>query len=293
MDRVAVEANLCLSVIHLLELAAWPNLAEAEAVAQWLDRVPVVWMRKLDSILTDEAEHWLQVALGLTPAPVQAFAPSMWAAFEKWTPSTAAVALEHASLPEAVQLFRAMQYSRGNELAKVAAQAFRADRSQVTGWSEAQKAERVGYNRRVELRKIARATHLGLEARGNPAYDALKQTGGGVMDPFVDFVERTPFALPAWRTMGTFTAGFADIAVRRTAGSKKDGELDSSMNDVQHAALGIYCDVFTCDKLTSTILGDLRTTLGRARQFSVGEMGDATRFVDALTGRLPLQIPST
>ena len=287
IERIASEANFCLSIAHLLELAAWQDTAAADGVAAWLDALPVVWMLKLDTILAEEADHWLQTALGTTPRPVQPFAPSMWRAFENWTPSSIAIATEHASIPGALGLFREMNHRGGAELSKAGAQAFRVDRAQFAAWTSGQKTERIGQKIRAELRKIAGDAHQRFEASGDSTYAALGQTWGGVMDPFVEFVERTPEALPAWRVMCGFSEGFAEVAVARTPGSKGDRELSSSVNDGLHAALGVYCDVFTCDALMSRMLADTRVRLGRHRQLSAGEIGDAEAFVDALTTTWP------
>jgi len=287
IERVATNANLCLSIIHLLELAAWSDIAAADGIATWLDALPVVWMQKVDTILSDEAEYWLKASIGLSPPPVQPFAPSMWGVFERWTPAESAIAIEHSSVPGAVQIFREMNHTGGSDLSRAAAQVFRADRQRFGHWSDTQKMERFEYNWRVDLRKLAREVHRTLESRGDAEYNASGRTSGDVMESFVEFVESSATALPARKVMRVFTQGFADVAARRTEGSRQDRELASSVNDGQHAALGVYCDVFTCDQLTSRMLGDIRTQLGRQRQLSAGDIGSPEMFVETLLRTLP------
>src|SRR5580693_3235237 len=61
-ERVAREANLCLSPLHLIELAGWDDLATADEMARWYGSLPIVWVRLIQYAEELEAEHWTKVA---------------------------------------------------------------------------------------------------------------------------------------------------------------------------------------------------------------------------------------
>ena len=96
-------------------------------------------------------------------------------------------------------------------------------------------------------------------------------------------------ALPLHRAHALHVDEFVDGVMRRTPGSSKDRDLlTGAIEDGMHLVGAVYCDVFTCDRGTSTGLGDIRTKLGRRPQLAVGEYpGGAPAFVADLLATWP------
>jgi hypothetical protein len=64
----------------------------------------------------------------------------------------------------------------------------------------------------------------------------------------------------------------------------------STLYDVIRASVGAaYCDVFTCDRGTCTILGDTRERIGLSKALALGGSCSAEHFVRALTSSVPLR----
>lgn len=82
IERVAREANLCLSTAHISEIGRWGDHTTANALADWIDGLPTVWMRSMLDINDEEDNFWTKVAAGLTPSSrVEPFTGSLLAAF--------------------------------------------------------------------------------------------------------------------------------------------------------------------------------------------------------------------
>jgi hypothetical protein len=67
VERVSVEANLCLSVFHLADLAGWTK-SSASVMARWLDTLEIVWMLNPQQVERAEGTYWLKVAAGVRVA---------------------------------------------------------------------------------------------------------------------------------------------------------------------------------------------------------------------------------
>ncbi len=94
VERVAREANFCLSLTHITELARWDGDPEtADAMARWYDELPVVWTHGRDAIAGSEDSHWVAIAGGAPPPEVRVFAPSLLSAFQDIGQPAAAYAL--------------------------------------------------------------------------------------------------------------------------------------------------------------------------------------------------------
>src|SRR5580658_6508555 len=62
VERVAQQANLCLSFAHLLELENWGDRNTARAMVEWYDGLPTVWtLSRHDDAHEFESEHWTKV----------------------------------------------------------------------------------------------------------------------------------------------------------------------------------------------------------------------------------------
>ncbi len=62
IERVAHEANLCLSTAHLVEVARFPEIVTGDRIVLWLESLPTVWVRPADDIAEDEDEVWTKFA---------------------------------------------------------------------------------------------------------------------------------------------------------------------------------------------------------------------------------------
>lgn len=284
VTHVAKASNLVLSYFHLAELTQWEH-PEGRARDVWLEGMPVVWSRFFAHVREDEDDHWLALAMGAPDPPaIRVFAPSMLTAFEELTPEGAVDGLRHATVPAMAELLRVepdVKYRRlgVNFLARFAAdqEAIRAAHA-TPDQVEAEAA----YRGSVELRKNAIAAHRRLAA-SSIAYRQLRLSEGGVQDPFVDFVAKTPSAVPITRVTRAFTPGFADTARRANRGRKRVRKAESAPLDFMHAAIGAaYCDIFTCDEETSAWLGNTRKDLGLSEQIALGGAVSRRAFVQAL-----------
>lgn len=293
ITRVAEEANLCLSVFHLAELARWGDRAAADGMARWYESMPVVWVRSLADVQDAEDEHWTMRAAGVMPAePVWVFAPSILAAFREMSPEAAAQLL--SAREPLLKLLEAAREHGQRSLVQAplqAAQAFREDRACADhhGRSPERKANEVGYKMRVDLRKRAMAADKRLTVAGNATYAAKTCSAGDVQDRVTDLFAAEPKAMPCYRAVQAFNEGFVAFAIGRAGPSKKEAEaLRGSFHDLVHLAVGAaYCDTFTCDARVSGWLGDLRQRLGFCRQLTVRESGGPEAFVRALMAAWP------
>src|ERR1019366_9788765 len=110
IERVAKQANLCLSAVHMGELAQWRRTTEAEHIAEWLDSLPVVWTKGIERTQNEEAEHWVRVAVGAPPAPVLPFAPSFGSALAEINLEATADLLRDPTIPRLLKDARKMNW---------------------------------------------------------------------------------------------------------------------------------------------------------------------------------------
>lgn len=289
IERVANEANLCLSETHLLELSRWNEPQAALRMAHWYESMPVVWTKWPWVLLREEHDYWLKVALGLAPGdPPQPFVGSFPAAMRAPTVDFAAACLTQSKsgvlVPALIQSMRHAHVSRLVERKKAAivdeAATIRKHRPALTlGREQAI---------RQELRQNA------LEAKQR----LLKEPNAGrfdvpldedVAEAYLHLWDANPAALPATRVLGRLHVGFVDAALRRQGPSQNEERAAlGTFDDTSHAMAGAYCTVFTCDGRVAETLGDLRRQLGVSPQLSVAEYGgDVERFVADLVSYWP------
>jgi hypothetical protein len=290
LERVATEANLCLSFAHILEFARWGDRDAADAAMKWLDARPFVWCSMLHQVHEREDEHWLNVALGRTPAePCTPYVPTFASMVKHLSPGFVMEFLHDPTLLGLVRKARKLEPNKESEFSRQTAAMFRNDRSQAEarGMSEEDKRDAVQYNLLVDLRKRAVEAHNRLWLK-DPSYVALDLSRSQYMDKLADIYASDPHSLPTFRLVHQFSDEFAKVAVARTPGSRGDRDLDSSTLDLTHAAAGAgYCWVFTCDNLTDKILGGVRESFGLPRQLSTGRLGGPEKFVEALMATWP------
>jgi hypothetical protein len=287
IERVAREANLCLSNTHIAEVSRWKRAATRDAMVAWLDALPTVWVRSMLDVRPEEAEHWTQIAAGRSPRKIEPFTDSLLAAF-RYTNSDVAAAT--ASEPGSIRPFveAAIEYGFPDVEREMLAM-FRRLRDNAAwvkqaGWSKEQKKADLARNVRKSLREEAEAAINAINARSREP--PISQN---VQDALVALVEKEPRAMPAWRIVTVFSGYLANLARERQAGSKGEKELFSSFYDHQHLAVpGAYCDVFTCDRLVQNAIGHARISLGLGAALAPGKhAGGAAGFVAALTAKWP------
>lgn len=294
IERVANEANLCLSIFHMAELGRWRDIATADAMALWYEKLPIVWVRSMADVQDREDEHWAKIAVSVKPSEqATPFAPSLLAAFQRLDGDALSELL--AKREPVVALLDAIRTKgQGKEVASVlgVAQAFRDDRAwaKKVGWSADKQREETAYKRRVDLRKRAMAADQRLVARGDLEYAAKECSGGDVQDLLVKLFDDDPTSLPCFRAVQRFDEGLIAFALKKQGGSKSERDaLSGSFHDLIHVSVGAaYCDVFTCDGNVSDWLGDLRDAIGLPHQLSVGRTDSGAKgFVEALMATWP------
>jgi hypothetical protein len=284
-ERVALEANLCLSIHHLSELARWSDQDTADAMAAWYEALPIVWAKSTQTIEAEEGEHWTKVAAGVTSPGVNPFSATLLGAFHALTPEMTARLL--GSNDQARVLLgasRQMGHDREERFMGDTAQTFRDDLAWAdeNGLTTQQRQELEAQNERRALRELAREADTRLTARRDIAYARKPCTGGQVQDLLVELFGRDPTAMPYFRVQRRLWPGFRSRAGRRAGPSNNErAALAGALEDNLHASVGAaYCDVFTCDGEVAEWLGDLRARLGRRPQMTArAHVGGANGFV--------------
>lgn len=283
LASVAREANLCISLAHVVEFARWPKsrVADCEAMTKWLDDLPLVWVHTSATIEHAEFDRAVLLAVGRDAPAVQPFAPALISLLTTLRPEDIGAALQRSTLPGIVAALRDLDDGGGRVMRQTAAM-FREDRQEVAHlrWSEAQKTEKLAYRRRVFLRQQAVAA---CRRRANNVQIPLRLDEAAVQERLVEKAATDASLLPMHTVLSRFNDGLANAAVARQPNSQGDRDLESSIWDQWHAAVGAaYCDVFTCDRTTEMWLADARTALGRAPALSVGRARTPELFADLL-----------
>jgi hypothetical protein len=291
IQRVADEANLVVSHIHVSELSEWPDVKGAEALITWLDALPLVWARFPVAVSEIEDEHWLGVALGLNPPPVQPFAPSMLTAFRETSPAL-------LDTPTLVAAWRQEQVypavaKRFKEGARYRAEQLHANRASY-GWPRVPKAMLKAQAAQLKARRVAH-----LRERATAAHARLAEADWyspsvpveAAQDAFVQLASSCEFALPMSRVGDAMSDAFTATVANRQPSSRRFSATDSSYADMSHAYLGAaYCDTFTCDKTVSLWLGrgEVRRRLRLPPEVAwEGGQADAHTFVQRLMSTWP------
>jgi hypothetical protein len=302
-QRVALEANLCLSTVHLIELAGWDDRETVDEMARWYGGLPIVWVRLIDSANEFEQEETTKMAVGAArDSAARPFAPSLLTAFRSLD-QAAVAALLAAREPE-LALVQAARTPRWRDLwvtryinpfidnlVRIAIN--RHECRARDGWTEQMGRDDVAINVRNSLLSLAASADRRLRQRQDSAYAASNVVDTAVPGLVVDLYEREPTVMPLFHMEQRFNAGAVARMERgeiRNAqpSNKLRGALASSFGDYMHLVGGAYCDVFTCDGPVSQWLGDLRPTLGLGRQLAVsGYPGGARTFVRDLMATWP------
>ncbi len=264
VNRVASEANLCLSSTHILETAAW---SEAEPMAAWLDGLETVWLRSYPDVQRDEDEELVRRIAGVANVePTNPFAGSFLASFRadslaKNLPEL----LRDPSLVVAVRGARDRPPTGEREFMPGFLTALRHDRVRARDEGISEKQLRDGIARKWRSGLCVRAVeaHQRLVSHDR-AYIATGSTEASVQQPFVNGYEQDVQVLRVTRVIRAYTEGFERETAAQQPGSNAAKKRHAGgFLDLAHAATpAAYCDVFTCDEFTARCLGDVRAQWG-------------------------------
>ena len=282
---IARDCNLCVSTMHIVELAQGDERA-ASALFSWLDSLDLVWMYSFDKVGDREDEHALQRVVGVEPEAIDAFAPSMLAAFTHWRfDSLSEVLSRRSALHGLAEGARIRGRENEHRLIDEMVRRYHFDRNldpETRAMTDDQKAATTARKRRAILVEDAALAYTRLRGRSLPEFHARYRALQSPHEAFADFVLANPTALPTYFMSDAFSTAFVEVMARRTPNSKGARKLRSSFHDYAHLSIGAaYCDVFTCDGLTGECLGDAPTKIGRSLPI-VYQNHDAAGFVRAL-----------
>lgn len=286
LECVASEANLCISDTHVAELASWVGL-EGEAMADWLDGLPLVWVHFGHNVMDSEDEYWVKMAAGATPSGTPSvFAPSMGSIYRTMNPVQSAQFLAAPKLRDLVALRRQAGTEFERAFSDRMVRALYRDRAEAAGDVAKESLGRleVARKERAELRERIRTAHKRLCQGDAPDYPVRSTDVDTVEAAALALYDTNPRSFQANRALRAAIMGLGDVLPQKTPGSKSFSALGSFHWDLAHLVVGAaYCDVFTCDKETSRALGSFRASLGLKPQLCIGEFPSTRDFVAALT----------
>lgn len=271
---ISAEANLCISLAHLLELAR--GRERAAAAGALLDSLEIVWLRQSHRAEVEEVKTWL---LGATAGelllPSIPVLTSFLSLFEK---------IEPHSSPDLLRLTTLETYLRDaatdNEhltrmetiaqLGRQSSQRFFADRRRTTseGIALADVERRLDEQLHSFLLDMAKSAHAELVASGDSRYVVLRGSVFGFPEigRFGDLLPlpwAAPRQFPTVLCFQRMIRNAAQIAARKShTGTKYFKERGGDLFDWSHAVGAAYCDGFCCDRRTRDQLGDCRRLLG-------------------------------
>jgi hypothetical protein len=302
VERIAVEANLCMSVVHLVELGGWGAEEPSDAMARWYGSLPIVWAPLIQHVQTDETDHWTKVAVGATGRTHFPYAASLEAAF-RTLDHDGIEAMNRHGAPE-LALVTVARTARWRELweeryvrryVSMIVNVSENHRSmrETPGWTDETGRRQVTANFEESLRQRAREASIRMCVAGDPEFASSPVEGERIAEKLLELFEQNARSLPACRAGQLFTQGNADMVDR---GEITDGvpskkllrTLRSGFGDYMHLTGAAYCDVATCDRTVSNWLGDLRTTLGLRPQLAARDYpGGPAGFVRDLMASWP------
>lgn len=284
VEAIAARDNLCVSTMHIMELAQQPDRRAAEATARWLDSLDVVWTLSVEQVSNAEYEVAVEEAVGAVPsAPVSVFSESLLGVFSALTPLQVSEALRDGRALQAVfdaarshgakrereamlEMQRHLYFDRHDD--PITAALTPEDKRRITRMKVRQGLKRELVNAVERLRW----RHL-------PAFHAAWRATDSAAERAVDYVLGNLVKFPTLSVALELTSHHAEVAARRTPGSRKANALASSFYDWAHALVGGgYCDTFVCDKLVRDGMPNVRAALGLAAPL-VFEGGRAHAFL--------------
>lgn len=258
VETIAKEHNLCISLLHVQELAQFRG-SEGEGMAEWLETLPLVWTRSVQHYLLDEAAAALEHVLGLSTRNASPWASCLSATLETATPVIMTGRFLHlASVPLATAALAARPKDRTGDYAMQWAKRIFEDNRWANqhGWTKAEKKawHRKQHDNGVRAVALQAAQHLGLPYRSTEVRNAIEEmVRQYAADPWR--------ALPGRAMQGACIEDWLTKARARELGDAHR----STLYDIQHATMGAaFADVFTCDSRTAPAIQKPRRTLDKA-----------------------------
>lgn len=264
----ATRVNLCISTVHVLELARWRAADHDRGVvaAEWIEALPYTWMRAPTEVGADEAASVLARRLGVSSEPRPVFVDNIFLTLDRGGRGLDGEVHATLPLPEAVRQARSGRaIGREEAVARESHQRLIMDRERadLAGLPREQR-DRL---RRALIRRIV-AGRLGtgceLLLRDGMLGPDHRRHLPRVLEDVLDAFTCDPTLLPSAFVHATMLFGRAQRLDQTTKRPEKLAAEEMSANrDHFHAdAAAAYCDVFTCDREAATSLGDARTQLG-------------------------------
>lgn len=270
IETIARNENLCVSFTHAAEFGDLEPDSYRTSFVAWTDALPIVWAMTTEDTEHREVESFLKVAVGMSS--VARFHPFRWRGL---------------SMAQMIECARREPWDRLKFLGVSQTKEVRDDIEQMR--SEGVSAEALEAVRqsktRAALRQLAREAHARLRKKRDVDCYLWSRRKIDFEQRFVELYERDPTSFRTFRVSGEGINQLGVNAMNRDPGGKKElGELAGFTGDVLHAMAGAaYCDVFTCDRLTSAWVAPLRTQFGLAPPIVLGgHSGGPAGFVGEL-----------
>jgi len=280
----ASRGTLCLSIAHVIELAAIPVRDYALGIGRWLDSLDRAWVQ-VTSAEDAELTHALRAQVGLTADPARlpvhhTITAALRDNFDTLTPPGTVEILRDPTVAGFISSTHGkIEWQQAREFSVRAFKMLHFDRAGLPSETSREQVRSTTTAKFVNsLRRKARAilssepTVIGSSPRGDADADAA-----------IDRLLGDPLSLPINRIAPHCWRAVGDRILDQSSESKKFVDrYGSFMWDTRHAVSGAFADVFTCDRFVNEILGDFRTDRGLQRQLSVGRDVDRVAFAAAL-----------
>lgn len=290
IERVAHEANLCLSNAHISEIARYPeeHRIERDAFIAWIDSMPVLWVRSSNDIISEEGTYWTRVALGVDPMrAVDPLTTTVGESFAAITEPALRFARDAGGgLRPLVEVrIEELGFEREIDFMKRMAADIYSDAlgAGAQGATKAQKKERRLDKQRADVERLgdlAAQREPRLKTLADPRRREIATPGKAL----VTLSRRDPRSLPTWRISNAFAEHLTARYRAKVPETHAPGDLVGDFLDYQHALVApAYCDHFTCDGKVAAALGLARERLGlgppiKVRHHPGGEAGFVTEL---------------
>jgi hypothetical protein len=281
---VARTGTLCVSVMHLAELANRPH-ADALGLAAWLDRLPLVWFRTA-RVAEAELEAEVRRRLGsgdaaLARLPInQAMTAALYDSMHTVRPAGTVEILRDPTivgwLRQAQGKLDSVDYAA--QSLEIATR-FHIDRSNPPPGATPEQLARIPEAKiRAHYVESVRAV---VDAR--PIAIGDPRTTDAEIERLAEALIADPGALPLNKITEHMLHNVGDrIAEQSRTSGKFQARYHSFAVDVAHALAGAVVDVFTCDSFADDVMSTFRTSRGMERQISVRGGRDRAAFVAEL-----------
>jgi hypothetical protein len=289
--------NLCLSFLHLLEFlvqASHGNPGDTLARAEWLESLPVVWIRSTSSnVEHEERKHALLIAAGAKPT----FFDPFFASFIQMMASGATDVVQVSRMLDTPTILAFYHECKDGSLSveKLRALSLASVQSLVIDRRTAEDAgvrprELAGFleaKQSAALISQLRETHNELIANGTYKHSGLKQPTNAESDSVFSTIAADRSQLIAQRLIIEVTNNLARrlLIENPNINGANFKRHASTLPDMLHCVGAAFCDVFTCDQRTAADLGEVRSR--RGLQPALHHAGNTpSAFIDNLENQI-------